>query len=441
MLEQQAKIQQVVEDLLKEAKQQGADAAEAGASQDAGLSVSVRMGELETVEHTRDNSLGITVYFGKSKGSANTSDFSEKAIRETVQAACDIARYTTEDEFSGLADANLMATNIPDLDLYHPWEVTPEEATDLATACEQVARGHDQRIINSEGATLNSGSGIQVYGNSHGFIGGFPFSRHSLSCSVIAQDENGMQRDYWYSVARSQDKLASAEEIGKQTAERTVARLGGRCLETQTAPVIFRADAAPSLLRSLVGAIRGSSLYRRASFLLDHLDQPIFPEFVRIHENPHLIGGLSSSPFDNEGVATTAKDLVTDGILKSYVLDSYSARKLGMTTTANAGGVRNLTIESGDKDLSALMKLMGTGLIVTEMMGQGVNTVTGDYSRGAAGFWVEDGEIAYPVEEITIAGNLKNMFKGLIAVGNDNDIPGSTKTGSWLIDQMTIAGN
>lgn len=441
MLEQQAKIQQVVEDLLKEARQQGADAAEAGASQDAGLSVTVRMGELETVEHTRDNSLGITVYFGKRKGSANTSDLSPLAIKETVQAACDIARYTAEDEFAGLADAELMAVDPPDLDLYHPWEIDPAQASELAKTCEQAARDHDERIFNSEGATLSSGSGIQVYGNSHGFIGGFPSSRHSLSCAVIAQDESGMQRDYWYSVDRRHDKLASAESIGRKTAERTLVRLGARQLDTRTAPVIFRAEVAPTLLRSLITAIRGGALYRRASFLLDHLGKQIFPDFVRIHEEPRLICGLSSSPFDNEGVATITKDLVTDGILKSYVLDSYSARKLGMKTTANAGGVRNLVIESDDMDLQGLMRKMGSGLVVTEMMGHGINPVTGDYSRGAAGFWVENGEIAYPVEEITIAGNLRDMFKGLIAVGNDTDIPGSTRTGSWLIDRMTIAGN
>jgi PmbA protein len=441
MLEQQANIQQIVEDLLKEARQQGADAAEAGASQDAGLSVNVRLGELETVEHTRDNSLGITVYFGRCKGSASTSDFSPRAIRETVSAACDIARFTTDDPCAGLADAHLMATDYPQLDLYHPWELTTAQASDLCLACEDAARSQDARIANSDGASLNSASGIQVYGNSHGFVGGYPFSRHSLSCAVVAQDDSGMQRDYWYSVDRRGAGLDSPEHVGITAAQRSLARLGGRQLTTRSAPVIFRADVAPSLLRSLISAIQGGSLYRKASFLLDHLGEQVFPEFVHIHEDPLKVRGLGSAPFDSDGVATAAKDLVAGGILKSYVLDSYSARKLGMQTTANAGGVHNLIIDSGDMDLSGLLGQMGSGLLVTEMMGQGVNPVTGDYSRGAAGFWVENGEIAYPVEEITIAGNLKDMFRNLVAVGNDTDVPGSTHSGSWLIDRMTIAGN
>ncbi len=441
MLEQQAFIQQVVEDLLKEARRLGADAAEAAASQDAGLSVNVRLGELETVEYTRDNNLGITVYFGKRKGSANTSDLSPQAIRETVGAACDIARYTTDDPYSGLADAGLMAVDPPDLDLYHPWPIDPAAAAEMAMRCEEAGRGYDARIHNSEGASLNTVAGIHVYGNSQGFIGGYPSSRHSLSCALIGRDDSGMQRDYWYGTARDPSRLTPAEEIGVTAAQRTLARLGARRLPTQSAPVIFRADVAPSLLRTFVGAIRGGALYRRASFLLDMLDRQIFPSFVRIHENPLLRGGLSSSPFDNEGVATSAKNLVSDGILRSYVLDSYSARKLGMQTTANAGGVHNLAIESGERGLSDLVREMDRGLVVTEMMGQGVNRVTGDFSRGAAGFWVEGGEIAYPVEEITIAGNLRDIFMGLSAVGNDTDIPGSVRTGSWLIDQMTIAGD
>ncbi|MBU0499981.1 MAG: metalloprotease PmbA [Gammaproteobacteria bacterium] len=441
MLEHQAFIQHVVEDLLKEAKRLGADSAEAAASQDSGLSVNVRMGELETLEYTRDNNLGITVYFGKRKGSANTSDLSAQAIRETVRAACDIARYTADDTCSGLADADLMAINPPDLDLYHPWQIEPTEATALARRCEDAARAHDARIINSEGASLNTLRGIHVYGNSHGFIGGYPSSRHSLSCAVIGRDESGMQRDYWYSTERDAERLAQAEEIGIKCAQRTLARLGARRLSTGTAPVIFCADVAPSLLRSFVAAIRGGALYRRASFLLDKLGQPIFPSFVRIHENPLIPCGLSSAPFDNEGVATSAKDLVKDGILQSYVLDSYSARKLGTQTTANAGGVHNLSIQTSGLNLADLMREMDRGLVVTEMMGQGVNRVTGDFSRGATGFWVEGGEIAYPVEEITIAGNLRDIFLGLVAVGNDTDIPGSVRTGSWFIESMTIAGD
>ncbi len=441
MIEQKARIQQIVEDLLKTAREMGASAAEAGASQDAGLSVNVRMGELETVEHTRDNALGISVYFGQRKGSASTSDFSPGAIRETVRAACDIARFTTEDPCAGLAEAQLMATEVPDLDLYHPWALNVEQASEQCLACEDAARGHDARIVNSDGASLNSSTGVHIYGNSHGFSGGYPFSRHSLSCAVVAQDEAGMQRDYWYSVDRLGTELDSPEQIGITAAERTLARLGSRRLKTCSVPVIFRADVAPSLLRSLVGAIRGGALYRKASFLLDQIGQPIFPDFVQIHEDPLKPRGLSSAPFDNEGVATRAKHLVRDGVLETYLLDSYAARKLGLQTTANAGGVHNLTIESGDQDLAGLMRQMGRGLLVTEMMGQGVNPVTGDYSRGATGFWVENGEIVHPVEEITIAGNLRQMFRSLLAVGNDNHLPGSTRSGSWLIESMTVAGD
>lgn len=441
MQEREARILQVVEDLLKEAKKQGADAAEAGASQDSGLTVSVRMGELETVEFSRDNSLGISLYFGQRKGSASTSDFSAKSIRDTVKAAADIARFTSEDPYAGLAEAALMAKNPPDLDLYHPWDIGVEAATELCIACEDAGRGFDPRICNSEGATLSTGSSLHIYGNSHGFLAGYPQSHHSLSCALLAGDDQGMQRDYWYSTDRDARQLKDAAEIGRIAAGRTLARLGARGLGTMQAPVIFRAEVAPSLLRSLTAAIRGGAIYRKASFLLDCLNKPILPDFVRIHEDPLKPRALSSAPFDSEGVATSAKDLVKDGVLQSYILDSYSARKLGMATTANAGGVRNLSIDSGTLDLAGLMRQMGRGLLVTELMGQGVNQVTGDYSRGAAGFWVEDGEIAWPVEEITIAGNLRDMYQGLLAVGTDRDLPGATKTGSWLINQMTIAGN
>jgi PmbA protein len=441
MRAQQGRIQQVVADLLSEAKKQGASAAEAGASQSAGLAVNVRLGELETVEHTRDNGLGVTVYFGQRKGNASTSDFSPKALRETVRAACEIARYTTEDDCAGLADAERLAQDPPDLDLYHPWALDTEQAIDLCQRCEAAGRDLDGRISNSEGASVNVHEGVQVYGNSHGFLHGYPYSRHSLSCALIARDDQGMQRDYWYDSQCLPELMAAPESIGETAARRTLSRLSARRLDTRSAPVIFRSDVAPSLLRSLVAGIRGGALYRKASFLLDHLGQPIFPEFVHISEDPLVPQGLGSAPFDGEGVTTSAKDLVRDGVLQTYVLNSYAARKLGMTTTGNAGGVRNLSIDSGDQDLAGLMRQMGEGLVVTEMMGHGLNLVTGDYSRGAAGFWVEKGEIAYPVEEITIAGNLRDMFQGLVAVGNDRDNPGSTKTGSWLIDQMTIAGN
>lgn len=438
--ERMARLQQIIEDLLKEARHQGASAAEASVGSSSGLDVAVRLGEVETVEHTRDNGLGITVYFGHRKGSASTSDLSMDAVRDAVRAACAIAEQTQEDRCAHLAAAELMATEIPDLDLYHPWQLSVEEAIALATACEDAARGHDPRIVNSEGASLSTHFGIHVSGNSHGFIGGYPTTRHSLNCAVIAQEDDMMQRDYWWTSARSALDLEPAHSVGERAAARTVARLGARRLPTQEAPVLFRAEVATGLLRSLVGAINGNSLYRRSSFLLDHLGERIFPEFVRIHEEPHLPRGLSSAPFDGDGVATRAKDLVSGGVLQTYVLDTYSGCRLGLPTTGNAGGVRNLRIEMGDKDRAAMLRELGTGLMVTELMGHGVNAVTGDYSRGASGFWVENGEIQYPVEEITIAGNLKTMFAGLVAVGNDCDFPGGTRTGSWLIDRMTIAG-
>ncbi|AKH20931.1 metalloprotease PmbA [Sedimenticola thiotaurini] len=436
----QAQLEQMVDDLLKEAHKQGASAAEAAVSSDSGLSISVRKGEVETIEHTRDQGLGVTVYFGQRKGTASTSDFKPEAIRDTVRAACNIARFTNEDPYSGLADADLMARDLPELDLYHPWDITPEAAIELGVRCERAALELDPRISNTEGASVNSHNGLHVYGNSHGFIGGYPSSRHSLSCSVIGQQDDSMQRDYWYTVSRRAEDLESELEVGRKAAERTLARLGARKIGTRQAPVIFRADVAGSLLRSLISAISGSSLYRKASFLLDHLGKPIFPAHIQIQESPRIPRGLGSAAFDSEGVATYDKQIIADGILQTYLLSSYSARKLGMQTTANAGGVHNLSITPGEQDLEEMLQEMGTGLLVTEMMGQGVNMVTGDYSRGAAGFWVEQGEIQYPVEEITIAGNLKQMFAQLRAVGSDEERRSSIRTGSLLIEQMTIAG-
>lgn len=436
----QAQLESLVQQALAEARSQGASAAEAGVSFDAGLSVTVRLGEVETLEFNRDRGLGITVYFGQRKGSASTSDWSAAAVKETVQAACAIARYTGEDPCAGLADPALMARDIPDLQLCHPWGVAPEEAIEIARSCEDEARGFDARISNSEGASVSSHQGISVYGNSHGFVGGYPTTRHSISCAVIGKDDRGMQRDYWYTVARDAADMEGAAAVGRKAAERTVRRLGGRRLKTRQAPVLFVAELATGLLAHLVAAVRGGKLYRRASFLLDHLGKPIFPEFVRIEERPHLKKALGSAPFDSEGVATKPRDLVRDGVLQGYVLDSYSARRLGMQTTANAGGVHNLSIAPGERDLDALLKEMDTGLLVTELMGQGINYVTGDYSRGAAGFWVENGEIQYPVEEFTIAGNLRAMFAGLVAVGNDVETRGSIRSGSLLLEPMTIAG-
>lgn len=430
----------VVDDMLVAARKLGASAAEAGVSVEAGLSVNVRLGEVDTLEHNRDKGLGITVYVGKRKGSASTSDFSSKAIRETVQAACDIARYTEEDEYAGLADAELMATEIPDLDLYHPWNLSAEQAIDMAQACEASGRETDSRISNSEGAAVSSHDGLRVYGNSHGFRGHYLSSRHSLSCTLIGQDQSGMQRDYWYSVSRYPEALESAATVGHKAAERTVARLGARRLATCQVPVIFQAEIARGLLGHLLRALNGGSLYRKASFLLEQLGKQIFPSNVLIDERPHLPGGLGSAPFDNEGVATRARKIVQQGVLQSYILDSYAARRLAMPPTGNAGGVHNLFISHDEVDFNDLCRHMGTGLLVTEVMGQGVNIVTGDYSRGASGFWVENGEIQYPVEEITLASTLQEIFKGLQAIANDVDMRGNVYTGSWLIDQMTVAG-
>jgi PmbA protein len=439
-LRSRSELEAIVARVLDEARSQGASAAEAAVSTDSGLSVTVRLGEVETLEYHKDQGVGVTVYFGQRKGSASTSDLSNASLREAVAAASRIARHTAEDPFAGLADAALMATHYPDLDLDHPWEVSAEEAIEIARACEDAARGQDERITNSEGGTVNTFRGTSVYGNTHGFVGGYSATRHSLSCSVIGEQNGAMQRDYWYSVARDRAGLESPEDVGREAALRTIHRLGSKRLSTRQSPVVFAADVARSLLGHFVGAVRGGALYRKASFLLDHLDKPVFPEFVHIHEQPHLKGALGSAPFDNEGVATRSRDLVTDGVLKSYVLDSYSARRLGMQSTGNAGGTRNLTIDPGQLDFPGLLREMGTGLLVTELIGHGVNNVTGDYSRGAAGFWVENGEIAYPVEEITVAGNLKDMFMGIREVGTDVDRRGNIRTGSILIERMTIAG-
>jgi PmbA protein len=393
------------------------------------------------VEHNRDKSLVLTVFFGRRSGSASTSDFTRAALEDTVRAACSIARYTAEDPHAGLADPDMLATDFPDLDLYAPWDIEVDQAIELAAACEQAARDADERITNSEGATVSTHTGREVYANSLGFLGDVLGSRHTLSCVVLGSQDDSMQRDYWYTSARHPDDLEPAERIGRLAAQRAVRRLGGRRLSTRQCPVLFEAPVAVSLLGHLVGALRGSSLYRQASFLLDALDTQVFGPGIRIHEQPHLPRGVGSTNYDNEGVRTRDRDLVRDGTLVGYVLDSYSARKLGMQTTGNAGGVHNLTLEPGELDFDALLREMDTGLLVTELIGQGVNTVTGDYSRGAAGFWVENGRIQYPVEEITIAGNLREMYGRLTRVGSDVDTRGNLRSGSVLIDGVTVAGS
>ncbi|MEJ2360926.1 MAG: metalloprotease PmbA [Gammaproteobacteria bacterium] len=436
-----ARLRDIVSFMLEEARRHGATAAEAGLSVEAGLSATVRLGEVDTIEHNRDKGLGVTVYVGQRKGSASTTDFSRNAVSETVKAACDIARYTQPDEYAGLPDKADLASNIPDLDLYHPWDISAEHAIALATESEAVARDYDKRITNSEGAYISSHSGQRFYANSLGFMADYLTSRHSNGCTVIASAGEGMERDYWYSVSRRADKLEDVKQVGEKAAQRALQRLDAKHLKTQKLPVVFQAEVARGLLGHLVRAVSGGALYRKASFLLDKLNSPIFPEYVHIDERPHLKQGLGSAPFDNEGVTTRAHDLVQSGVLQSYVLDSYAARRLDMHTTGNAGGVHNLFISHGDQDLPGLLKQMDRGLLITEVMGQGVNIVTGDYSRGAAGFWVENGEIQYPVEEFTLASNLARMYKQLVAVGNDVDTRSSLCTGSWLIEEMMIAGD
>lgn len=433
-------LKECAELAIREAKRLGADQAEAGASLDSGLELTVRLGEVETLERSRDRGLGVTVYFGKRKGSASTADLGTAAIQETVAAACTIARYTADDPHAGLADAALMATEIPDLDLWHPWEFSLDDAIEQTRACEAAAREVDARIDNSDGATLGSHGGLRVYANSHGFLGAYRGTSHSLSCTVLARENGSMQRDYWYSAARDAKELESPQVIGRRAGERAIRRLGAKRLSTRRAPVLMVPEMAKSLAGHFLGAIRGTAQYRRTSFLAGASGEPVFPAFMQIIEQPLLPKAMGSAPFDDEGVATRERALIRDGVLQGYVLNSYSARRLGLQTTGNAGGVRNITVESGSEDLESLRRRMQRGLLVTELMGQGVNGVTGDYSRGAAGFWIEDGEIAFPVEEITIAGNLRDMFAGIVAVGNDVDTRGNIRTGSILLSEMTIAG-
>jgi len=435
-------LQDVVRFVLDEAQRRGATQAEADASINQGLSVTARLGEVETVEYQRDRGLGVTVYFGHRKGSASTADLGLAAVRDTVEKACAIARYTAEDPYSGLVDPEALAHDIPDLDLDHPWALTPEEAIELARRCEAAGLGVDARVTNSEGASVNSQRHKGVYGNSLGFLEGTAGTSHSISCSLIAQQGEDMQRDYWYSSARDATELEEVGRIGRRAGERAVARLGARKLATRKAPIAYSPDMARGLLGHFIGAIRGASQYRKSSFLLNAAGEQIFPSFLQMQERPHILKGVASAAFDGEGAATRDRDLVRDGVLQGYVLGSYSARKLGLKTTGNAGGIHNLIVAAPGKalDRDSFLQRMGTGLLVTELMGQGVNGVTGDYSRGASGFWVENGVIAYPVHEITIAGNLRQMYRDIAAVGNDVDLRGGIRTGSILIGEMTIAG-
>lgn len=434
-------LKQIATDALAHAKALGASAADAEVNDGFGQGVTVRSREVETIEYTRDKSLGITVYLGRNRGSASTSDFTPRAIRDTVEAALTIARYTGADDCAGLPDAHRHPVTLPELDLYHPWDVPVETAIEIASRCEAAALDFDPRITNSEGSNIYTQQWHFVHANSNGFVGGYPTSRYSLSCSVIGGQGDDMQRDDWYTAARREDELESAEAVGRRAAERTVRRLDARKLDTLQAPVLFDATLAGGLIGHFVGAVSGGALYRKSSFLLDSLGTPVFAPIVHLREAPHVLRGLSSAPFDDEGVATVARDVVSAGVVQGYFLGTYSARKLGMESTGNAGGSHNLILDSGTLGFDGLLKKMGRGLVVTELLGHGINSVTGDYSRGAAGFWVEDGAIAYPVHEITIAGNLKDMFRGIVEIGTDVLKRGSKTTGSILIDNMTIAGN
>nr|WP_275658897.1 metalloprotease PmbA [Shewanella sp. Isolate11] len=419
----------------------GTSGAEVAISKQQGLSVSTRLKEVETVEFNKDGALGITLFRDGCKGSSSTSDLSPEAIRRAVKAADDIAKFTSEDPFNGLADAELMAKHIDDLELYYPQDTPPAELEQLAARAEEAALSYDSRIKNSDGASANAHTGAKVYGNSHGFLNGYVSSRYSLSCVVIGEQDGHMQRDYDYTVARKFCDLWTPETVGNKAAQKTVDRLGARKIATTKLPILFAPDVATGLIGHLVSAISGSSLYRQSSFLQDAIDTQIFPEWFSIAEQPHLKGAFASAWYDSEGVATIDRDIIDSGVLSTYLLTSYSARKLGLTNTGHAGGIYNWTLSHSGQTFDELVKQMGTGLIVTEVMGQGVNGVTGDYSRGAAGFYVENGEIQYPVEEITIAGNLKDMYRNIIAVSKDRDLRSSVRTGGILLDEMKIAGN
>ena len=440
MSKTESKLTDIIERTLQLCTKAGATGAEVNTGTGQGLSVTVRMGELEKIEHEHDKGMSVTVYAGKRKGSASTTNFDDSALQNTVNAALTIAKNASEDDSAGLIDREFIAQQVPELDLYHPWDISPEAATELALSCENEARQQDKRISNSDGTSVSSYTGKHAYGNTHGFIGNWDLSNHTIDCTMIAEQNGHMQRDGWYSRARDKNDLQDTSSIGRIAAERTVARLDSQKLSTRNVPVIFEAPVASSLFGSFIGAASGGALYRKASFLLDKLGDEVFAKHINIHEQPHIPKGMGSAPFDNDGMATQAKALIKDGVLESYVLSAYSARRLGMPPTGNAGGVHNLVVDTSDQDLDSLLKNMGTGLLITDMIGFGVNQVTGDYSRGAAGFWIENGERQYPVEEITVAGNLIDMYRNIIAIANDVDRQRNIQTGSVLIENMAVAG-
>jgi PmbA protein len=437
----QQELETLLQIALDEAVAQGVDQAEVAASHDQGLATTARLGEVENLEFTNDRGLGITVYKNHCKGNASTSDLSPESIREVVQKACAFAGYTAKDEYAGLADAELMCAKILDLDLDHPWALDSEQAIALAIECEQAGLNYDPLINNSEGATVSTNRSVRAYGNTHGFVGSYLKSSHSISCVLLGEKDGEMQRDYHYTAARDVADLEAVRRIGETAARRAVSRLGARKIKTTRVPVLFTPDLARGFIGHAIGAIAGGAQYRRASFLLDAVGEQIFPAFVSIQERPHLPKGMSSVAYDSEGVATYDRDIVADGELQGYVLSSYSARRLGLQTTANAGGTQNLIVPGNSDDMAALIKQMGTGLIVEELIGQGVNPVTGDYSRGVVGHWVENGEIQFPVHEVTIAGNLRELYMRIAAIGNDQDLRGGIRCGSLLVEEMTVAGS
>ncbi|SNX60685.1 microcin-processing peptidase 1. Unknown type peptidase. MEROPS family U62 [Nitrosomonas ureae] len=434
-------LQQISQDILAYARKGGATACETNVSDGFGQTVTVRQGAVETIEYNRDKGLSVTVYMGQKRGHASTSDFSPQAISDTVAAALSIARYTADDDCAGLAEVELLAKDYLDLDLYFPWQISVEEAIELARNCEQAGYAADKRIANSEGASISVSESQFIYANSLGFLGGYPLSRHSISCAMIAEHGDSKQRDYWYGIARDAIDLEAVESIGQKAGKRSAARLGARKIDTCEVPVLFEAPIASSLIGHFASAVSGGNLYRQSSFLLNSIGQQVFAPHIQILELPHLHKGLASGAFDDDGVATVERNIVENGVVQGYFLSSYSARKLGLRTTGNAGGSHNLIMrDDTESSFDALLQKMGTGLLVTELLGHGINAVTGDYSRGASGFWVESGVISHPVEEITIAGNLKNMFQGILAIGDDVIVRGSKQCGSVLIDRMTVAG-